>query len=90
MQKYSLEEKELNERIYNEPNNQHNLNPKSEIESVQIQNDINKLIPFIFSIKVIIASLPSQQKIIYLQKELREANNETIEFMVNELKGYYR
>ena len=90
MQKYSLEEKELNERIYNEPNNQHNLNPKSEIESAQIQNDINKLFFPIFSRRVICDSLPSQAKIIYLQKELRVANSDAIEFIVKELKGYYR
>ena len=90
MQKSSLEEKELNERIYNEPNNQHNLNPKSEIESAQIQNDINKLFFPIFSRRVICDSLPSQAKIIYLQKELRVANSDAIEFIVKELKGYYR
>ena len=90
MQKYTLVKKDAKEIACNNANNKPNFNTNSEIESTQIQNDISKLIPFIFSIKFIIASLPSQQKIIYLQKELREANNETIEFMVNELKGYYR
>ena len=90
MQKYTLEKKDAKEIACNNANNKPNFNTNSEIESTQIQNYISKLIPFIFSIKFIIASLPSQQKIIYLQKELREANNETIEFMVNELKGYYR
>ena len=90
MQKYTLEKKDAKEITCNNANNKPILNPNSEIESTKIHNCINELIPFIFSIKFIIASLPSQQKIIYLQKELREANNETIEFMVNELKGYYR
>ena len=90
MQKNALEKKELKEITCNKTYNKLNFNPNSEIESTQIQNGINNLFPSIFSGKVIIASLPSQQKVIYLQKELREANNETIEFMVNELKGYYR
>jgi uncharacterized protein YqgQ len=90
IQKYNLEKKETKEQTFNNSNNTPFSNPNSEIESPQIQNGINNLFPSIFSGKVIIASLPSQQKVIYLQKELREANNETIEFMVNELKGYYR
>ena len=90
MQKYTLEKKDAKKITCNNANNIPILNPNSEIESTKIHNCINELIPFIFSIKFIIASLPSQQKVIYLQKELREANNETIEFMVNELKGYYR
>ena len=90
MQKNIIEKKEVKEITCNNTYNKPNFNPNSEIRSTQRQNGINNLFPSIFSGKVIIASLPSQQKVIYLQKELREANNETIEFMVNELKGYYR
>ena len=90
MQKYTVEKKEPEERTFNNSNNIAFPNPNSEIDALQTQNGINGFFPFIFSLKVILDSLSCQQKTIYLQKELREANNRIIEFIVNEFNGNYR
>ena len=84
MQKYIQEEKEAKEKTFNNSNNIPCSNPNPDIETSQTQNGINSFFPFIFSLKVILDSLHCQQKTIYLQKELRGANNSIIEFIVNE------
>jgi len=90
MQNYTLEKKEDIEKTFNNPNNVPSSNPNSEIEAPQTQNGINNFFPLIFSLKVILDSLHCQQKTIYLQKELRGANISTIDYIVNELYGFYR
>ena len=90
MQNYTLEKKEDIEKTFNNPNNVPSSNPNSEIEAPQTQNGINNFFPLIFSLKVILDSLHCQQKTIYLQKELRGANISIIEYIVNELCGFYR
>ena len=90
MQKYTVEKKEPEERTFNNSNNIAFPNSNSEKQALQTQNGINGFFPFIFSLKFILNSLSCQQKTIYLQKELRGANNSIIEFIVNELNGNYR
>ena len=90
MQKYTIEKNEANERTFNNPNNIFGSNPNSEIDASQTKNDISNFFPLVFSRKVIVDSFHCQQKTIYLQKELRVANNITIEYIVNELCGIYR
>ena len=90
MQKYTVEKKEPEERTFNNSNNIAFPNSNSEKQALQTQNGINGFFPFIFSLKFILDSLSCQQKTIYLQKELRGANNSIIEFIVNELNGNYR
>ena len=90
MQKFIQEKKEIKEKTINGSNIILHINPNSDIKISQIQNDINKFFPFIFSRKVIIDSLLCQQKTIYLQRELRGANKNIIEFIINELDGIYR
>ena len=82
--------KEIKEKAINGSNIIPHINPNSDIKTPKIQNDINNFFPFIFSRKVITDSLLCQQKTIYLQKELRGANKNIIEFIVNELDGIYR
>ena len=90
MQKFIQEEKEMKEATLNGSNIIPYIKCNSEIKTPQILNDINNFFPFIFSRKVIKDSLLCQQKIIYLQRELRGANKSIIEFIVNELDGIYR
>ena len=90
MQKFIQEEKEMKETTLNGSNIIPYIKCNSEIKTPQILNDINNFFPFIFSRKVIKDSLLCQQKIIYLQRELRGANKSIIEFIVNELDGIYR
>ena len=90
MQKFIQEKKEMKETTLNGSNIIPYIKCNSEIKTPQIQNDINNFFPFIFSRKVITDSLLCQQKTIYLQKELRRANKNIIEFIVNELDGIYR
>ena len=90
MQKFIQEEKEMKETTLNGSNIIPYIKCNSEIKTPQILNDINNFFPFIFSRKVITDSLLCQQKTIYLQKELRRANKNIIEFIVNELDGIYR
>ena len=90
MQKFIQEEKEMKETTLNGSNIIPYIKCNSEIKTPQILNDINNFFPFIFSRKVITDSLLCQQKTIYLQKELRGASKNIIEFIVNELDGIYR
>ena len=90
MQKYIQEEKEIEERTLKGSNIILYINRNSEIKAPKIQNDVNSIFSLIFSRKAILGSFPCQQKTIYLQKELRSANNISIEYIVNELFGIYR
>ena len=90
MQKYTPEEKALKERTCNNSNNKLYFSPNSEIVSTPTEKDKNNFIPLIFSKKNFLDSLPYQPKMIYLQNELRKANNDTIVFIINELNGTYR
>ena len=90
MQEIIQKEKEIKETTINSSNIIPYINSNSEIKIPKIPNDINNFFPFIFSRKVITDSLLCQQKTIYLQKELRGANKNIIEFIVNELDGIYR
>ena len=90
MQEIIQKEKEIKETTINSSNIIPYINSNSEIKTPKIPNAINNFFPFIFSRKVIIDSLLCQQKTIYLQKELRGASKNIIEFIVNELDGIYR
>ena len=90
MQKFIQKEKEMKETTLNGSNIIPYIKCNSEIKTPHILNDINNFFPFIFSRKVIKDSLLCQQKTIYLQKELRGASKNIIEFIVNELNGNYR
>ena len=89
MQKYIQEEKEIEERTLKGSNIILYINRNSEIKTPQIQNDVNSIFSLIFSRKAILGSFPCQQKTIYLQKELGGASNSIIEYIVNELCGFY-
>ena len=64
-------------------------NPNSEIISIKTKNETSNLFPYYFSRQAIINSFLDQQKTIHLQSILKKAKIETIEFIVNELKGVY-
>ena len=80
MQKYIQEEKENEERTLKGSKIIPYINRNSEIS----------IFSLIFSRKAILGSFPYQQKTFYLQKELRSANNIIIDYIVNELFGFYR
>ena len=63
--------------------------PNSEIISIKTKNETSNLFPYYFSRQAIINSFLDQKKTIYLQRILKGADNETIEFIVNELRGTY-
>ena len=84
----SKEKKFYNSNAY--PNsNEIVLNPNSEINSIKTQYEKSNSFPYFLSRQAIINSFLDQRKTIYLQRLLMEANKETIEFIVNELKGAY-
>ena len=90
---YNQEQSSQEKTIYNTnslPNiNAICFNPNPVIKSSEIKNEITDEFPKSFTRQAILNSLINQQETITLQKKLMEANIETIEFVVNELKGAY-
>ena len=74
--------------LYNSSSSFNNSN--SDINPKTIQNSLNSLMLNILSVQFILNSFTDRDKTIILQSTIMEANNETIEYIVNELKGYYR
>ena len=90
---YNQEQSSQEKTIYNTnslPNiNTICFNPNPVIKSSEIKNEITDEFPKSFTRQAILNSLINQQKTISLQKKIMEANIETIEFVVNELKGAF-
>ena len=74
---------------YHPNGNKFDFNPNLDNKPIQSQSGTSNLFPSFLSRKAIINSFLDQKKTIYLQRILKGADNETIEFIVNELRGTY-
>jgi len=74
--------------LYNSSSSFNSFN--SDINPNRFQNSLNSLLLNMLSVQFILNSFTDRDKTIILQSTIMEANNETIEYIVKELKGYYR